>query len=475
MGALLNSVSPVRREKMVEIVVKANDGRGLGHILRVANFIGDNGLRDDTFLIVNEEYMRYVPKGMQYLPVVDYGYRVDLDQPWGSMPGSIVKKFDSKSAAGNINRAAANYYACLRNALHSDTDLFYLDDQNGMEALFLEDVGHVVGRAYRPIKEMMPNGRIAVEIETQYVHESPTRMRALKKADYIHLSSDPDFLKLGAPDFQLGGLEEKVIPMGFPLSQEVKGWIDSSRQKRKQLKKDLMKKYGFQEDTTFVYCTFGAGNGADEVMAELYGLAKQRKDTLFVVADPSGNLAKMFNDKGIACRQTANGAEVADLENLHLVKNGNRVEHFEQIAAADALIQANGSGGTYESMYAQAPSVNLPLKRAGLEQFIKARGIEKLGGGKMLLLSDFVGDNEVLRKLNTNGLGAYRLNQTNLGNALDDVFANNEAYRSRLAEWRSRFLPEKAIADTVRCMADINCVSPADIRKRFKLNRLKLK
>ncbi|MEK6823045.1 MAG: hypothetical protein AABY13_04395, partial [Nanoarchaeota archaeon] len=358
----------------LDIIVKANDGRGMGHICRVMNWVGYEGLRHRSLIMVHRDYAHMVPWDIEIHCVADMGYRVDLDMPQGALPGSIIEKFAAKNKIKNVTGAVAAYYRGLRNALHKDAAIFYLDDQNGMETVFIEEVGRVLGEDFPTLRELMPKGRIAAEIETQFIDDSRTRMRALQAVDYIHLSCDASFFRLAAPDFSLGGLEDKVIPMGLSLSDNSRRIFDGVMPNRYRLRDELLKDFGVLGTCkSFVYCTFGAGEGADEVMPIIYEVAKERKDVFFGITDPRGELAKEFTKRDIGIKNKTNDGsqvQVGGLPNLCLFKSSPET-HLQRVAIADASIQGNGSGTTYESIYAQTPSVNIPLRRPGYEQLIK--------------------------------------------------------------------------------------------------------
>jgi hypothetical protein len=461
-----------------EIIVKANDGRGFGHIMRVANFVGYRPIRDRTLVIVNKDFVVGVPQGVAAFCVDDYGYRVDLDRQRPLLPGSIVRKFDAKKDVYDITEAAATYYKSLASVLNEDVRLFYLDDQNGMEAARLDKVGQVVGERFRSTRSYMPNGRIAIEVETQFLN-SPAKLATLKDADYIHLSSDVGFLKAAAKKFSLKAsdgtsLDDKVVPMGFPMADWKMRFFDDAQAVREQNRDKLIAQYAAQNCKRFVYCAFGKGEGADTVLNSVYELAKERKDVLFGVDDKDGKLVEVLKknghkivDKG-ALQKGAYSAE--DMPNLCIWVSQSQQHSFDKLAVADATIQGNGSGTTYESMYARVPSINVPLMRPGEEQLLKGMGVVKCGGGNLLLLEDLYRDKAVEQRLTSVGLGKARLDKANLGKAVDDILGNQEKHRDALVGMRDRFSGEERVGKQLLWMSE--GLEAEEIRKRSGLGSL---
>jgi hypothetical protein len=447
----------------LDMIVKANDGRGMGHIGRVANFISYPAISSRILAIVNNGYEKLVPNGISYTSIIDCGYRVDLDKK------TIIQKFPTSYGSSDILEATEKYYSVISNSLHKDAKLFYIDDQNSMETVFLDEIGQVVNKNLPKLRSIMPKGHISMEIETQYL-DSKTKLRALEESDYIHLSCDADFFKNVSSDSHLvGGLADKVIPMGFPLSESIKNFFDKINLDRENKKLDIISQYN-NSCSNFVYCTFGAGSGADEVLDVIYKVAQERKNVLFGISDPKDSMKSIYVKKGFDIKNTDKGFIVGELDNLYLMKSQSRDEHLTKVGCADLTIQGNGSGTTYESIYARTPMLNIPLKRPGFEQLIKGMGVTKTGGGKLLLLDELYNYPEAVELVKKNELGVNYLNKENTIDAIDEILNDKSFYAKNLFELRNAFKDEKTIGQTLEMMAQ--GVSPGDIRYRLGLGRV---
>ncbi len=487
-----------------KIVVKANDGRGLGHILRVLNFITHDHFRDNLKLIVHKGFADQLPDRLNSALVTDERWRVNLD----FRPGENIyykKGNDNHNKTGNLNvddsvkKALANYYFSILDNLNHDVRLVYIDDQNSPETIFPEKIAKAIGvRNPGAIKYHAPNTKISFEIETQiwdFIGNNgmgTTRQECFSKVDYIHLSSDADFFKAVVGKYPFGEYSHKIIPMGFPVSSE-----KLNRFNEMKLSSSLKDKYR-QEMLTrtasdkqrICYSTFGAGEGAEQVIDTLLDSIDSRSDCLFItndprggllaklkstkVGNPDGNLSDAFkyniesvNGKGITKVKTKKGND------LFLITDNTLSGHLDYLASSDLVIQGAGSGTTYEGIASGVPLISLPLNRPGYEQIIKGMGIEIFNCGKVLYIDEVQDQVNSFYNLtesyghSVRGIGKS-CTANNLLNCIEDMFSKKDDFKASSSSMEDFFaIPYK----TMRTLDDM--ASQYDVPTIIRNNDLK--
>jgi len=454
-------------------ILKANDGRGKGHLGRVLNFISRELVSNSLGLIADRRFSAALPDEVWSMLTRDGGWRVNLDsetveQKW--RPAGL-EELDPAEAV----RA---YYFCLGRVLNLETRLVYIDDQNAPETLFLKRIGQVVGEAVPDIWDIAPNARTAFEIETQIWSRSGaeamgrTREECFQRADYLHLSSDADFFKAVVGDYDFAGQNHKVIPMGFPLSLEVRRILTEAGSRKEAFVRELYEKHlGIPDGGTrrLVYCNFGAGEGADEVIGALVEAAADfAGECIFVIDNFMGTperYAKTRYDV-VPNREKLSKISVGSGHFVYLTDAGFPFEkHLMAIAAADVLIQGNGSGTTYEGIAARTPIITVPLDRPAWEQLIKGLGVEKLGVGEMLLVESAMDKVDGLTELIRAGghdlsVEKRALNAANLGAALARILDNPGQYRDAAGNVQDDFFCDPST--TARVLDDMADGYPAE-------------
>ena len=468
---------------MWKILMKANDERGKGHDGRVGNFVGHDLLKDIATVIVGYDCRSLIPEGVDVRETRDSGFRVDLDSE------SIYKKFNSKHDVG-----IGEYYL-LKNIedLLKDKKMFYLDDQNGMSAILMDELSEfLTGKRMKPLREMMPDGsKIVSVLETQLIYNrmeiikdnylddstktterkiitEPAKIRAMKDSDYLHLASDLDFLKIAAPMFSLpDGLEDKIVSSGFPLSTSIKNTLDQNNLNRNHLRDEIMGEAN--KFDSYVYCTFGGANGIESVLNPIYEHARHDKNTLYGITDPNKKF-KEIAEKLYGIKDLGNSNySINRADNIIIycepISGKQRDDHFKRLVAADAVIQGAGSGTIYESAYAKTPAVIVPLERPGFEQLIKAMGMYKFGCGDILLPNDMY-NAAVFEQMKNSGIDMKEFTGNNLGNSIENMLNNRVLYRNNHGALSNYFKDEDKIARSIALMM---CgFSPEDINKYLK-------
>ena len=466
----------------LDIIVKANDGRGMGHIGRVRNWIDYLLFNSSIGIIAHNEYANLVPQRVANILVKDEGFRVDLDS------AQIWEKWTPHNRTQGIAKEEAinNYYFSLLDMLTNGSGkLVYIDDQNAPETPFMKNIGSIIGKPILDIEDLSPGSRIAFEIETQIWDRNgnesmgKTREECFRKADYLHLSSDADFMRQVVGKYEFTPGNQNVIPMGFPLaksSRELFDNIKSNPNLREGIINDLYDKLGENnKKKSLAYSSFGAGEGASEVIDALCDVANNFADKVFVAGNPRDKLAIFAKQKG--CNVVDRGAGVKKIQLdkgvVYLTDFGTIASHLELVAAADVLIQGNGSGTTYEGMAAQNPKINIPLDRPGYEQLIKALGVVLLGCGELLLLPKAEEQLKNLANLtatygHTLNAAGKGLNADNLGGYLSNMLSNPNSYRNNLKAVQDFFADPVTTSNVIKDMAYGNCTA-AQIIHRNKL------
>jgi len=448
-----------------KIVMKVNDARGAGHICRVINFVDYATFLNDLVLIVHPKFYEKIPERVPSILVFDEGYRVDLDR------GNIYEKWKNRHRSDvSLETAVEKYYLSMLDPVDEETRLVYVDDHNGPENLFPKEVARCIGLDSPDILDLAPSAKLAYQIETQFWHSSgedsmsQTLRRALERADYLHLSTDPEFLSavIGTVDF--AGQNHKVLTMGFPLSQAKREIIASTNNGRKREVLDgLFAKYRIAASRKLIYCTFGAGNGAEDAIGTLAEVASQfPKDYVFVIANPANKNSYEAEQRGYDVQPTStNNREAKKIElgrgkALYFIKHKTQAQHLELLAAADVLVQGNGSSTVYESIASGTPTVNIPLYRPAYEQILGGIGLAMYGAGELLLLPDVAPGFERLKPNLTKEARRVKtlpFNPASLIEALQTILANYAAYEEGARSLQGYFGDSQTIANTVKDMA----------------------
>ncbi|MBR9704237.1 hypothetical protein GOV12_02405 [Candidatus Pacearchaeota archaeon] len=450
-----------------KILIKTNDGRGRGHISRVSNWVGNPPINNDVLILVNKEFSDMVPRTINYETTEDTGWRINHRE-------QKPQQYKFKSPA-NVDpfTETLKYYSCIIKHLHGNLKLFYVDDQNSPETLFLSRIGEMCGISLPDIKDKSPNAKIANEMETQ-VPYNELIIEGFDASDYIHLSSSFKFMDFATKKTWrtwTPGLEEKVIEMGFPLSEERKEQLDLPQSEKDKRKKDIIERYN-PNCKNLVYCSFGGGEGADTVYPIIVRSSKDHNDVLFTLGD-GPNIREILRNAGFSIEEIEKngkviGAKVNGQDNFYLVRS-IKGGHLGAVATADINIQGCGSGTTYEGIWAGNPIIALPLNRPGNEQIIKAIGVEKSGGGRALYLDDLLNTNGTkvfFQEVGYNNSKTKVLNSNNLNNAISAVLKDSNKIRDSLQGMRKYFGRGNLIAAQVGAMAESLTVE--DIQKNFK-------
>lgn len=414
-----------------DMVVKANDGGGIGHAGRISNWIGYDPIKDKVHAIVNGKFHDVLPEDTAVITtVMDRGFRVNLDT------GTIDKKFDY---AGNIKSqldCVRDYYLPIMMALDKNIKLFYLDDQNSPETIFPEELGTHLQMQLPRLRDLAPNAKIVVEMETQEIY-SRTMGRALEEADIIHLSSSKEFVDIatdGAFNYITStgiDLEDKVKAMGFPLGDQRRESLWLPEREKQEQRQKLFEKYS-PDSKYFVNCIFGGARGANDVFRVLKDVAERNKDILFGLS--------VSKEKIKQAGLNVEGDKIEGLDNLRFTKVDGG--HLRSIGIANVNLQGCGSGGTYEGIWAENPILCIPLKRPGEEQVIKALGVERCGGGKALFLEGLLTDPIETSFFSRIGYTSpQKFSTPNVENVLKDMIDNPEPYKNALIDMKNRFFP----------------------------------
>jgi UDP-N-acetylglucosamine:LPS N-acetylglucosamine transferase len=471
--------------QMRDILIKANDGRGRGHIGRVANFITYKLIKDRIDIIVNRDFTNMVPEGVVPIGVADQGFRIDLD-PYFNGAG-IPKKYqkfiqinkDGKPQLCNcIDQAIADYYCKIMSSITKDTKLIYIDDQNSPETLFMNIVGKFIGINFKDMKEMAKHTGLAIEMETQDVFRE-SMWQAYKKTRYIHLSSAMEFMKAASKGgFSLRGLEDKVIPMGFPLSDKNKAKLDIEDRIRESYKNNLINEYS-NNCNEFFYCTFGGGDGAEEVGKVICEAAEVLDKIMISISDTTGKIKQNLESQGYSATKTDKEAyRISNKQgkemNVYLNLKINN-DHLTTLACADLILTAAGSGGTYEAIRTCNPMIILPLPRPGFEQDYKSAGVKNMGFGEIMLLeeeqtSDIINFyNECSIKY---GKDIRPFTKSDLISLTTTMLSNKKKYTNiNLSQREPLFGTEEIIGQTIYLMAEH--LEPGEIRYYLDLTSLR--
>ncbi len=469
-----------------DILVKANDGRGMGHISRVINFITYDLIRNRTEVIVNRKFIEKVPQGVIPIGVEDLGFRIDLDPYFNG--GGVPKRYQKFAPVDNdgkiklcgcIDQAISDYYSKIMSGIHSDTKLVYIDDQNSPETAFLDIIGKFIDAQFKAVKEVSNNAGMAIEMETQDVFRE-SMWQAYKRTRYIHLSSSMEFFKTAAGGmFSLRGLEDKVIAAGFPLSDLNKKKLDLNENQKETIRKELIDKYA-ESCNKFFYCTFGGGDGAEKVGTTICEAAKSLDKVLISISDTTGKIRHHLENKGYKVMPVEEEGvykvtgKNGDLDNVYLnLKYGG--DHLTTLAGADVILTAAGSGGTYEAIRTCNPMIILPLPRPGNEQDYKAAGVKKMGYGEILLV-DECQTSKTLEFYKEVGLemgeGINAFTNDSVSSLVENMLTNKEKYTSiDLAQRDKLFGTEEMIGKTIYLMAEH--LEPGEIRYYLDLPSLR--
>jgi hypothetical protein len=465
----------------LEIIVKANDGRGMGHILRILNFVNYDFFGDSVKVLAHAGFsgmLGQLSKRMNLGLVEDKKYRVNLDFNPGQniyfKEGNTNFNQNGLKVDSDVINALVNYYFSVTDNADSNTKLIYIDDQNAPESVFTERIAKVIGvKNPGTLRSNAPNAKIAFEIETQIWDRvgiyaiGETRRECFDEVDYVHLSSDIDFFKKVIGNYKFTNYQQKIIPMGFPLASWIMDIFDGYRadeNKRAKAKKDTLSKVSESEDKNFVYCTFGGGAGAEELLEMLVEVAGKRKDCVFGLTDGKGDFEKELAKKGYEIEVHDEFKRVKSKDGsgyLVLMKGVGQKEHLEKVACADALLQGTGSGSTYESIRAARPMIALPLNRPGYEQVIKGLGVEMFGGGKVLYLKSVQDQVKSLVQMaaqyghNLEGIGEA-CTTNSLSEAVEYALSNKQKCIKNLTDLNTKmccFADPLKTADSLKMMA----------------------
>jgi hypothetical protein len=448
-----------------DIIVKANDGRGMGHISRVLQWIVHPSIRNRIHVFAAERYKKSLPEGISAATIInDEGIRVGLDKKEAYVKFGEINRWrnreDEKLAA------CARYYSAFHNCLNPDINLVYIDDQNSPETLFLPEVAEVLGNGihFGDISEKAPYARIVVEMETQEAERDSTMHRALERAHYIHLSSSKEFLGIATnhhfgEEWGYKSLEQKVLEMGFLLSDRVKKNIDDVLSDKEKIRRNIFDEFK-SGCKNYVYSSFGAADGADEIYDSLISAAEKRKDTLFVIANMKKIKDIIAKKWELSAVGEKGGREtkwmIKGLDNFYIVENEDTSEHITRFAAADICVLGCGSSTIYEGVYTGNPLICLPLQRPGYEQIIKATGIVNCRAGEAFFNAPLMNDYKTQEYLKRIEFSPESLTPERLAGKIDDIAKKISYYADGNSKLRRYFKTEEEVAKQMLDIANSN-------------------
>ncbi|MCP8307764.1 MAG: hypothetical protein H3Z54_03620 [archaeon] len=334
--------------------------RGFGHWSRMMNYITLPSLRDKALMIAPIAPASLSWKEINTIGYVDSGKRVILDEDGNYRE---IRKYDPGI---KFDSNLEHYYLLpwsIAQAYRSK--VLIIDAHNEPELVYCDKI---FPKFNEIVRSCLQRGlRILFTLETQAFDKLPLRYKkAFERLDSIIIPYEKDFFEKCVPLKPFEEFYDKIKFVGNIISQDLLNMI-------RIRKEDARRALNLPEDKTIVFCTYGRGEGAQDIVNAIVKvgdeLIKKHSELFFIISDPTGEFRKSIPKR-----------DWIDFIGLDYQRA------MITLASCDCTIQGLGTGTLMEALVAGKPMIAISLDRPYQEQASKGKGIQEFGIGTYMPL-----------------------------------------------------------------------------------------
>lgn len=327
------------------------------------NYITLPPLNDKAIMIAPISPASQSWKDVDTIGYVDPGSRWMMNDDGSYVP---IMKYDP----GIRFQGLYQRYYCLPWILAScyEAEVFAIDAHNEPELLYCDEF---IPSCKDWLQKTRSGGtKVFFTLETQSFHKLPPRyVKAFGLIEKIIVPYEREFFTKCVDYEAFEPYDSKFEFVGNIVNPNTVTMLKNS-------KENARSNLGLSQDKTIVFCTYGRGEGAAEIVSSISQIGSelhtQFPNLLFIISDPTGDFEKMNPKKSW-------------MQFIGL----DYVKAMTSLAACDYTVQGLGTSTLIETLVAGKPMVAVSLDRPYEEQASKGRGVQAFELGVHIPLQDF--------------------------------------------------------------------------------------